>query len=444
MGWPNPPYPFGNAVSPEQMQYLDLMFNQAASMMSVPCSASGTNAISLTPLVNCPNLSAYSELGGYRFKAIGNSTGPVTAQYNGLGFLNVYHADGLTQCSTGDFISGQQYVLTYSLALNGGAGGFFQESPSNPVTQNVFGPPGGRLTLQSATPVMFTNQLAQQTIYYAPYNSPFVPIYNGSTIQPYQFTSSLSDQVGLSLALAGSANWAANTNYDLYVTLNGGVPVLCTGPAWTNNTTRAVTNSIFGGLLTNTGAITARISAVSTIPVSANQATFLGTVQMSAAGQTQWQYGGAGNGGVAAFFNLANYYNPVPIVTQVSDTTGPYSYTLGTVRQAHASAGNQINFVQCSSERAVHASYIVDGLTIAANGAQIQAGIGVNTTTSFAELIRFYNPQGANINFLRTCLSYDFTFTGYGFFSANESSDGINANVFNQTALNHLDGTIWL
>ena len=71
------PFNFGSATSPVAMSNLDLMFNQVGAMIEIPCSASGTNAISLTPLTNCPALTSYNELGGYRFRAVGTSTGTV-------------------------------------------------------------------------------------------------------------------------------------------------------------------------------------------------------------------------------------------------------------------------------------------------------------------------------------------------------------------------------
>ena len=43
-------------------------------------------------------------------------------------------------------------------------------------------PPQGRLTLQSATPVMTTTQSAKTTIYYTPYQGDTLPLYNGSAM----------------------------------------------------------------------------------------------------------------------------------------------------------------------------------------------------------------------------------------------------------------------
>jgi hypothetical protein len=87
--------------------------------------------------------------------------------------------------------------------------------------------PGGRITLVSGQPVMNAD-ISSQNLYYAPFTGDSVPLYNGSTWSNYQFTSSSTDQIGLTLALGGSANWPAGTIFDVFAILNGGVPVLAT------------------------------------------------------------------------------------------------------------------------------------------------------------------------------------------------------------------------
>jgi hypothetical protein len=440
MSWPNPPYPFGNATSPEPMSSLDTMFNQVGAMISIPCTASGTNAISLTPNVNCPALTSYNELGGYRAVAVNTSSGPVTLQYNGLGFLPVYHADGVTQAATADIQIGVQYIFTFHQALNGGLGGFYFESPSQPVAPSSWFTPGGRLTLQSAVPVMFSNQLAQQTIFYAPYQHAFCPIYNGANVQMYQFTSSLADQVGLSLALAGSASWPTTTAFDVFLTLNGGVPVLAT-LAWTNPTTRALGLSVFAGFLTNSGSTTMRISAVSTIPVAANQATFIGSFITTANGQTGWQFPGTGqNGG----FNISNYYNTVLFTGFVQDNGAAYTYTSNTTRQARASGINQITLMLTSSERAMSFNYENFCSPTAVTGAQCVTGLGIDSTTAFATFGAVSNDAALAANIKYSNVSIDLSATGFHNISANEQGDGTHANTFDSQSSNQLSFKAWL
>lgn len=88
--------------------------------------------------------------------------------------------------------------------------------------------PGGRLTPKSATPVVNADVVSSQSIYYAPFVGNTVPIYNGTSWAPYQFTSSATDQVGLTLNLAGSSSWPANTLFDVFAVDNGGTIELAT------------------------------------------------------------------------------------------------------------------------------------------------------------------------------------------------------------------------
>lgn len=420
----------------------DTMFNQVAAISTIPSSASGTNNISLTPLPNNPVLSAYVELCSFRFRAAGNATGPVQAQFNGLGFLNVYHGDGVTQASTGDLVGTQEYIITYSQSLNGGVGGFFLEAPAVTNVASNYYPPGGRLTFQSSIPVMTTTQATPQNLFYAPYNHPFVPIYNGGGVQMYSFTSGLSDQVGLTLALGGSASWPINTMFDVFVTLVSGVPTLCTVP-WANDTTRATTLAIFGGFLTNAGVATARISASAVITLAANQGTFLGSFRtFGTTGQSSYIFGSAASGGGLADFALCNYYNQVLVNTLVSDSGAPYTYATNTCRQARASTQNAIQFVQSASERASRFAYSARTALVAAIGATASIGLGISTTV-FGNFSSTGNPQGANQMAVNQDCNLSISNTGFIQVSALEQGDGANANTFN-TSQQTLEGNIWL
>lgn len=109
-------------------------------------------------------------------------------------------------------------------------------------------PPSGRLTLVSGSPDILVDMIGALNVYYAPDTNSLVPIYDGTSMRAYKFTASATDQVGLTLPLSSSANFPANTIYDVFVTLSSGVPVLGTR-AWdsamlpaapaqvTNNTT---------------------------------------------------------------------------------------------------------------------------------------------------------------------------------------------------------------
>jgi len=112
---------------------LDADFLGVANTLVVPCSASGTNAISLTPLVSTVTVSAYTDKDQYTFNAAATSTGDVTLQVSALGLLNLYKAGGVTQATTGDVVNGQFYQVAYQASLNVGAGGFVIISAIAPV-----------------------------------------------------------------------------------------------------------------------------------------------------------------------------------------------------------------------------------------------------------------------------------------------------------------------
>lgn len=132
MTWPTI---FANLAGGNQnLALFDAMFNQVASMIAIPCTATGTNAIVLTPIGSAPTLTSYANFNFFRFLAVGNSTGAVTGQFTTLAALPVYKSDGLTQVAANDILSGQEYVLIFSQALNGGAGGFYLENAAVPVS----------------------------------------------------------------------------------------------------------------------------------------------------------------------------------------------------------------------------------------------------------------------------------------------------------------------
>jgi len=93
-------------------------------------------------------------------------------------------------------------------------------------TSSVAGAPnpafGGRLTISSGNPVMSADVTGSQTLYYAPYTGKTVPTYTGGVWTTRNFTANSTDQVGLSLSLAGSVNWAANTLHDVFAVMDSG------------------------------------------------------------------------------------------------------------------------------------------------------------------------------------------------------------------------------
>jgi hypothetical protein len=296
---------------------------------------------------------------------------------------------------------------------------------------------GGRLTLQSGVPVMTSSSTLAQTLYYAPYSGSSVPIYNGAVVQAYPFTSGATDAVGLQLSLSDSPNWAANTVFDVFVALNAGSPALCTGPSWTNATTRATAGSIarYNGIWVNSSATALACRTSSTvINVPQYQATYVGTIMTDAAqaGAVDYTFGGAASGGSPAVFGVWNYYNRVDVASAVTDNGASYTYTgsfLGW-RSARGSQGNRISFVVGLNEDALSVSYITRvGPVVATSYGLI--GIGLDSTSSVvsnADLVPGTTTgSSSNIDVYFSNVSSP----GQHYLQALESGDGVNANYFN-------------
>jgi hypothetical protein len=111
--------PAGNAPA----SYLDTNFNEVGAMGVTACTASGTNAISLTPLSNQTAVNSYGNYQIFSFVAAGSSTSGISVNVNGVGTLGLYWPDG-TQAGAQGLIAGVYYQIAYNSALNSGAGGF--------------------------------------------------------------------------------------------------------------------------------------------------------------------------------------------------------------------------------------------------------------------------------------------------------------------------------
>ena len=118
------PHTFANVTELDTPQ-LDDNFNAVGALTVIPCVASGTNAITLTPAANTPTISAYTNNAPeFSFEAASTSTGALTLQVLGLGLKNVYKNNGATAAGANDFIAGSTYKVAYNGALNGAAGGW--------------------------------------------------------------------------------------------------------------------------------------------------------------------------------------------------------------------------------------------------------------------------------------------------------------------------------
>lgn len=93
----------------------------------IPCNATGTNVITLTPLSPSPLIEKYDAFDTFVFVAANTSTGVVTAtvvpKKGSLDTIKAYKDSGATQAGTGDVVAGSLYMAVYNDALDSAAGG---------------------------------------------------------------------------------------------------------------------------------------------------------------------------------------------------------------------------------------------------------------------------------------------------------------------------------
>lgn len=145
--------------------------------------------------------------------------------------------------------------------------------------------PGGRLTLVSGQPEMLqTADHSSTVLYYAPFVSDQIPIFNGTDWASHTFTSGPLDSVGLSMS--GGAAWVAGTQRDVFVTLVDGVPTLCTGPAWPSESPASRGLVRRNGLWVNAASMNCDVGIV----MAANQGTFVGSINIGTTGSLEAKF----------------------------------------------------------------------------------------------------------------------------------------------------------
>lgn len=121
------PVTFG-PLSAAAMSQLDQNFTAVGKLGILPCTVTGTNAVTFTPIAGVsPTITAYYQLMTFSGILVANGTGTLTAQYGSLPLLPVFRmtAAGPVTTNGNEFRSGNLMILTYDAALAGGSGGFF-------------------------------------------------------------------------------------------------------------------------------------------------------------------------------------------------------------------------------------------------------------------------------------------------------------------------------
>src|SRR5215468_9968534 len=134
------PTVFANLAAGNQpAALLDTMFNIAGAAGAIPCTATGTNAITLTPITNFYQPAAYANYQIVSFVAAANVTGAVTIRIGALAFVKLFMPSGL-QANSGDITANSFYIAAFNAALDSGNGGIIVFNASTPsVVQPVRG-----------------------------------------------------------------------------------------------------------------------------------------------------------------------------------------------------------------------------------------------------------------------------------------------------------------
>lgn len=107
-------------------QQLDDNLMLVSNQAPIPCSISGTNALTLTQKANVYTVTAYTNNMQLSGVAAGSNSGAVTARLGALAALNVYKdtGSGPVALTGGEIVANNAITLLYDPALNTGAGGF--------------------------------------------------------------------------------------------------------------------------------------------------------------------------------------------------------------------------------------------------------------------------------------------------------------------------------
>jgi hypothetical protein len=208
--------------------------------------------------------------------------------------------------------------------------------------------PGGRLSLTTAVPVTTSDVTAAGTLRYVPYVHNRIEVWDGFCWRRKTFS-----EMSLSLTLT------ADKNYDVFV--DDDAATLSLSAAWTNDTTRA-------DALGTQDSVTVLNSDKTKLWLGTIRASGTNTTEDSAAKRFVW-----------------NAYNRVLRTMRVIETTDSWNYSTNTIRQARATATNQLAYVVGAAVDSVNA-HLEIGLAnnSTTTNRTISVGIGVDSTTTIA------------------------------------------------------------
>lgn len=230
------------------------------------------------------------------------------------------------------------------------------------------GPPQGRLTLTSGTPVTTSNVTGATTVYYTAYVGRRVPIYNGTQWVMADIGGELSQTTADTTKSPAAVT--TNSNYDLFVWNDSGTLRCTRGPAWSSATARG------------TGAGTTELEQVNGIWVNkiaitngpaAQRGTYVGTIRSDGSSQINDSLG---------LRHVWNMYNRQKRPLRKAIVTSTWNYSTATWRQANADTANQVSAVFGMNDDTTNLIVNMAAFSSGATGRVVSAGVGLDSTTA--------------------------------------------------------------
>lgn len=232
------PIIFGPLPGPVPLSDLDQDFAALGALAAIPCTISGTNALTFTVAANTPTVASYTNYQPFSGIAVASNTTAVTATIGALGALPVFKDTnvGPIALSGGEISQNNLVTLVYDSALNTGGGGFhLAVRGATPVVAGAglfinSGTAGGTITPSSNTLNVgqFTN--AQVGTTYA--------IANGDIAK--RVTLSNASAVAVSLPQAGASSLFVSGWWAIVQNLGAGLVTITPTTSTINGATTLV------------------------------------------------------------------------------------------------------------------------------------------------------------------------------------------------------------